>query len=247
MFLQMLLFSLMVILVYSCATTKPNFLNLTYEPTTALQKELEIKVALVKPIYTFKSKMQEAITTSPFGALMEKAMPADYKIKAKYNNDYVQRLRNAMLSDIEKILRAKGLKIVGNYENFDEITFSEKKNIDYVIMPEFDFGPVVRNQRQCLPVVGCQDKGTIQVIGNLKLVFYEPLSKEKVIIKRVDLSSLGYSSVVEYSGYEDADGKLIDLLNNIYPKLMNTIEKLIDVEEMENQMSNIRRLKEKNY
>ncbi len=148
-----------------------------------------------------------------------------------------------MLTDMEKILESKGLKVVGGFDNFDEITYAQKKQIHYVVVPEFDFGPIIKNRRECLPVIGCRDKGTIQFIGGIKLVFYEPVSMEKIIIKRIDLSSLGYNSAIEYSGYEDADKKLMALLNKIYSQIMERVEKVIDVDELEHNMESVKSLK----
>jgi len=232
--------------IFSCAPkAQTATLNLSYTPKSYAKEKTNIKVAIVKPIVTYKEKFSESISTSPFGALLAQNMPADYRLKSKYYADYVQRLRNAMLTDLERIAESKGLKVVGGFDNIDEITYSDKKNIDYVIVPEFDFGPVIRNKRECLPVIGCQDKGTIQFVGNVKLVFYEPMSMEKIIIKRVDLSSIGYNNAVEYSGYEDADNKLMTLLNNIYGKIMARMEKILDVDELKHNLENVKVLKGK--
>lgn len=233
-----------LVLMYSCASKQQQaFLNLSYTPKEKVQTKTDIKIAVVKPVYSLTQKVMQSVTTSPLSSLLEQAMPADYKLKSKYYSDYVQRLRNAMTVDLEEIASAKGLIVVKTFDNFDEITFNEKKSIDYVLMPEFDFGPVVKNKRQCFPVVGCIDKGTIQMIGSFTLVFYEPMSREKIIIKKIDMSSLGYSSAIEYSGFEDADNKLMELLNEIYAKLMSKVETLIDVEELKQNLKNVKQLK----
>ncbi|RMG69047.1 MAG: hypothetical protein D6710_09365 [Nitrospirae bacterium] len=238
-----------LVFVVSCTTTQYATLNLAYNPsmeTTHPQQE-EVRIALLKPVYT--TAVQRAIqqlSLSPFGSLMEQAMPPDYRLKSKYNKEYVLRLQNAMLADLERIIADKGLKVYKSYTSLDEIPYSDKKNIDLVMLPEFDIAPIITNKRSVIPVVGVKrDEGVIQLAGRVKLTFLEPMSKEKIVIKNIDVTSLGINNSVTYKSSKDADNQLITLLNETYPALMEKIDTLIDAQEIANSLKDIRHLKEK--
>jgi len=202
-------------------------------------------VALIKPKYSADQQRSQALSSSPYSGLMEKMMPPDYRLKNKYNNTYVINLRNSMQSSIESILLSKGFNVVKTFDSTDAVSYSYKKTIDLLIEPEFDFGPVIRNNRTNIPVVGPIDKGTIQMTGKIKILFVEPMSRETMLIKNIDISTLGPASSVEYSDGNEAENSLVTMLNNIYPKMMTKIENVIHVDEVMHSIDDVKRLKEK--
>lgn len=236
----------MFCLLSACASTNYSTLNLNYNPQQQKLEKKAIKIALVKAKYSANQKMSQQLSQSPLSNMMlQRMMPPDYKIKAKYNNTYVINLQNAMQTSIENIFLLKGIEVIKTFDSIDEISYSDKKNIDLLVEPEFDFGPVVRNERTNIPLIGPKDKGMIQLTGKIKLIFSEPMSGEIILLKNIDISSIGFNSSVEYSDAKDADNQLIELLNNMYPKLMGKIEKVIDPETLVRSLSDIKRLKEK--
>ena len=243
--LKLILLILSISFICSCATTQYSTLNLLYEPASTTPSEVDVKIAVVKAKYTAVQEVSQQLVQSPFASLMERAMPPDYQIKSQYNNEYVLRLQNSILTDLKKIISGKGLRVYRSYDSVDEISYSDKKNMDLILEPEFDLGPVVRNARTTRPFLGTSDKGTIQLTGKIKLVFFEPLSKENILIKTIDISSTGLDSSVSYESGQDAENQLIVLLNNMYPQLMEKIEKVIDTEEIKALLSDIKHLKDK--
>lgn len=185
------------------------------------------------------------MSASPYSGMMESMMPPDYKIRNKYNNNYVINLRNAMQTSMESILLGKGFNVIRTFDSQDEVSYSYKKEIDLLVEPEFDFAPVIRNKRTIVPVIGPMDKGTIQMSGKIKIVFTEPMSRETILIKNIDITSVGFESSIEYSDVAEAENDLVVMLNQMYPKLMDKIESVIHVDEVMNSLSDIDRLKEK--
>ncbi|MBI3753039.1 MAG: hypothetical protein HY266_03205 [Deltaproteobacteria bacterium] len=245
-FANRLLTIAIALLPLSCAAPQQHMLSLSFNSSSANSSKTEIKVALVRAKYSGVAALQQQMAQSPFGSLIEGNMPADYQIKSKYNKDYVLTLQNSISTDLEKVISAKGMKVHRSFDSMDEISYSDKKNMDLIVQPEFDFGPIVTNKRSCHPVVGCSDSGTILFAGKLKLNFIEPLSKEIIITKTLDITSLGYNNSVRYESAEGADNQLIDLLNNIYPRLLAKVEIAIDTEEVKQSLRDIQHLKEKN-
>ncbi len=240
------LFVLLLVLavISGCATHQMNMLNLSYTPDSHKPKT-DIKVAVVKPKYTAAHKVEQQFSNSLFGSMMESKMPPDFALKTKYNRDYSVRIEDAMKTDMEKILSAKGFSVSKSYDNTDEITYAEKKNISLIVEPEFDMSPIIRNEHSCLPVIGCSDKGSVSLTGSVKFVALEPMSKEKIVIKTVDLSSLGMATAVDYVGTNNADDTLVNMLNSTYPLLLAKIDKIIDADEINQSLSDIQKLKQK--
>lgn len=229
-------------LLSACATYQPKLLNLSYSPNSQLQKN-DIKIAVVKPRYTMVQQQTQALSGAFLGAMLENKMPPDYRLKSKYSKDYIMRIEHALTTDIEKILTSKGFSVVKTYDNADEITFSEKKNISLIVQPEFDLGPIFRNEHTCFPLFGCTDKGSINMTGGLAFIATEPMSKEKIVIKKLDLSSSGMTISKEYGDGSDAENTLIDLINSTYPMILTKIEKVIDVDEINQSLNDIKNLK----
>jgi hypothetical protein len=232
-----------MVLITGCATNYTP-LDLNYTATENLEKK-DVKVALIKPVYSAGQQASQAVSSSPYAGLMARMLPPDFKLKAKYNTDYVINLRNAMQTSMESILLSKGFNVAKTFDSVDEVSYSYKKDIDLLIEPEFDFGPVIRNKRTNIPVVGPVDKGTIQMTGKIKIVFTEPMSRETILIKNIDISSLGFANSIEYSDGKEAENSLVIMLNQMYPELMDKIEGVIHADEVMNSLEDVKRLKEK--
>lgn len=255
----------MVLLFVSCAApVQKSFLNLNYQVQETQAEASDAKLALVKPKYSKTqnmSKQAQAINqSSPFAAIMNKRMeamtPVDYRINQKFNSEITLGLENSMFSDVESIVKSKGFRIISSAINEDEITYSQKQNIDLIIVPEFDISPLlsVTKAQQCsyMPVVGqsCSpEEGVITLSGKMYLNFIEPMSREKMLIKTVDISSLSNSGLLaqaSYVGYDEAEQALIDILNRAYPELMTRVAIVIDSDEINATMADVNKLKAKN-
>lgn len=264
--MRKILFSMAVILLtISCAApVQKSLLNLNYSTNETQAQTTDVKLALVKPKYSKNQSVarqaQAVQQTNAFAAIMNKRMeemaPVDYRINQKFNGEIAVSLENSMFSDVEKMIKTKGFRVISSAISEDEITYSQKQNIDLIIVPEFDIAPNVSTTKptKCttMPVVGqtCTEaEGTITMSGKLYLNFIEPMSKEKILIKTVDVSSLSGSGIIKqqsYIGYHEAEEALINMINAGYPELMERVSRVIDPEEIQNTMSDVARLKEKN-
>ncbi|MCP3922835.1 MAG: hypothetical protein GY714_09645 [Desulfobacterales bacterium] len=235
-----------VLFIFGCSQKNYTMLNLEYSPETAKVSKGKIKIALCKPGYSKTTVANNRMSNSFLGAMMIKQMPPDYRLKKKYSSDYVQTIQNSLVADTQKLLQSKGLKIYKTFNSYDEITYSEKKKVDLILEQVIDINPVIRNNRTNIPIIGPKDKGTIQLTGKIKIILSEPVSKERIMIKTIDISSIGLQSSVSYDSADDAENKLVELLNNMYPALMKKYEIVLDVEEINIAKKDIMRLKAKN-
>lgn len=235
----------------ACASAPaPHMLNLNYSPKSSGAKS-EVKVALVKPSFNSKGFASASGQQGAFAAIMnaqlEKATPPDASIAKKYNDDYSFRIKNSMLGDIERVLQAKGFVVTKTFDTFDEITYADKKGVDLLVNPVFDFGPSVANKRDTttIPYMGTSysDVGSIKLIGKLKIEMIEPASNERIVIKSLDVGAFGVEA--QYKSKEEAENTVIDLINQMYPKMMDKLEAVIDVDEVNHSLADINKLKAK--
>ncbi len=100
----------------------------------------------------------------------ETSMSADAKLS-------INRMAAAMQTDIEKIIIARGYTTAGTFSSIDEMTYSQKERAAFVLRPIINLDLIVQ---------GVQ--GTMS--GNITLELMEPMSKEKIWIKRLNLEPI---------------------------------------------------------
>jgi hypothetical protein len=225
----------------ACSTPQPApSLNLSYTPAVRSTRGNSITVALVKPLFTGTQQVNDNSDKEPG--------PPD-AIAQIYNNNYSQRLQNALLASIENILSARGFIINLSFGTFDQIPLTDKQKIDLIVLTTFDLGPLVTNNQTIYQYpTGTRlvtNVGTVELIGTLTVEFVDPLSKTKVMTKTVDVTSLSSNAPVEYNDQTEAGDKFIELLNRIYPRLMARVEKEINTNDLQEALKNFKRLKEK--
>jgi|GEM_PF-2834199 len=247
--------ALCLLMSAGCASVPVTQLSLNYVAPAQGAQTKSVKVALVKPQFAgTQAKAPMPAVGGIFGnimnAQMEKYATPEFAIGEKYNKDYAQRVQNSMLSDLEKVLKVRGLNLSQAYDSFDEIPYSDKQKVDMIVVPSFDFGPQVTNKRTStyIPYYGTKynDEGTVQLVGKLKVEFIEPMSKEKIIIKTIDVTSLSATYSAQYASKDEALNVFTDMLNSLYPLLMAKVEKITDADEIQLSLKDIKRLKEKN-
>ncbi len=168
---------------------------------------------------------------------------------------------SSMKADLEKMLVAKGFKVTGPYDSIDVMTFPEKKTADLTLTPIVD----VRAAEQITNKTGTgsvffpyQADGVYVVSGWVSLVMLEPLTGEKIWIKRIEVSPVQQSFLWKYqlvqSGYQVSTHTIEDTrahsvaaaLSKIYPKVMQTTWDYFHPDEvllMKKQAEEARRLK----
>jgi len=252
-----LLLVALTLLLVGCGQPQIKPISLMYSAPVESTSQNDVKIALVKPKYnnlTAAGKANMINNASPFGALlsskMDKMMPVSFRINKKFNTEYAVQFENSMFHDLEKILQSKGFRIMTSAITEDDITYSQKKNLELIIVPNFDIAPVVSvtKEKSCNAYFCTAEEGSITLGGKIYLNFIEPMSKEKMLMKTIDITSVANSGVIQstyYKGYVSAQNAFVDMVNTVYPILLDRINHIIDSEEILTTIADIRHLKAK--
>jgi hypothetical protein len=180
---------------------------------------------------------------------------ADNNFLGGYN--LYTKLQESFQADIEETLIAKGFNIKGPYASYDEMVFTDKRDVQLLL--HFEIVPSITtlsggwakgtnvNKQEIWSY-----KGIVTLAGKINIYGVEPLSNEKVYVKSVaipkvediQLDSKGY-----YLNYLDAASTLYNPIGEAYLKIYsNIIEKIstqLDPQEMLTLKKEIKELKAK--
>ena len=178
-----------------------------------------------------------------------------------------QELASALSTSISEIVSAKGFKLKGPFESFDDITYRDKKMIYLVFKPKLTLNIKDTQTKYERHSKYTHQEGHITVTGNLVISVDEPMTGQTFIKKRINLSDLGISVayIKEWnsrSTNSGITGMLLDsvdttpdtLIDNkdyalaqanseVYKKVMAKIEQFIDREEIISFKPDILKLK----
>lgn len=117
-----------------------------------------------------------------------------------FQQDGVRRLINdffrATQTDLEKTIISKGFTSAGDFASFDEMTYSQKERSSLVMRPEINLDITITGSSSAtgtgsatLDLLTGQPAPTsvATVTGSIVIEFLEPMSKEKVWVKRIEL------------------------------------------------------------
>jgi hypothetical protein len=98
--------------------------------------------------------------------------------------------------DLDKLLIAKGMTVTGPYESLDMMTYPDKKNADLSLTPGIILNATVKEGEWTRS--GNNLVRPVQVVmdGSVALVMREPLSSEKIWIKKIPLQSVSKSGQI---------------------------------------------------
>ncbi len=145
--------------------------------------------------------------------------------------------------ELESVLIAKGIKITGPYDELDVMTFSQKKNVDLILTPQvvLNVDEQYRVNRESRDWV--EREGTIILSGAIYFTLLEPLSQEKLWIKKVKFPS--HNAFIEtdllitngelnplHPCKDNSDAVFVDILNKIYPEIMEKFWSYLDPDEL---------------
>jgi hypothetical protein len=96
--------------------------------------------------------------------------------------------------DLDKIIVAKGMTSVGPYPSLDDVTYPDKKNADITLAPKVFIVTQTKNGEWQLDFQtrGCPCRWRtfeMQISGWISYVMQEPLSGEKMWVKKLELES----------------------------------------------------------
>lgn len=156
--------------------------------------------------------------------------------------------------DLEKTMIARGFNTVGPFVNIDEMTFTQKERAFVLFEPVFDTNLEFVAARPVAGLFGVQKtEGNVTTRGSVTLAFYEPLSREKVWLKRVELTPISEpylmtrqvvdGKVLSYSSNQS--DAVVRSLNKFYTEAMGKIWSQIDPREISALQKDVDQLKAK--
>lgn len=98
---------------------------------------------------------------------------------------------NSFNKNFYEMLINKGMNTLGPFANYDEMTYPEKKNSDLSVMPEFNI--ILSHKIKSFKQI---NRNTyiytyeFSIGGTVDLTIIEPLSKEKMWVKKIELGDM---------------------------------------------------------
>jgi hypothetical protein len=137
---------------------------------------------------------------------------------------YLDEMLDAAKTDIEKILVTKGFNTLGPFDTIDEMTYSEKERSSLILAPTFDISMDLQGLEAKQTRRAFSQEGTVLVRGNVILAFLEPMTREKVWLKRLDLEPFAapYSYTVRTRPVTPGEVVAGALLNRPLPRNQST-------------------------
>lgn len=166
---------------------------------------------------------------------------------------YFEQVKKFLQTDLEQILLAKNIHVLGLFKTRDEMTFDEKKRAVYAFTPEISITVDTKSTSTDGPPYA--EEGQIIVNGIMTLTLSESMTGEKLWVKRIDAEpiakpyrfvakyketyhveeTLGLAGVPLGSGKteekDDTDQVLAQALSDFYNALGNKLWAHIDSEE----------------
>jgi len=179
--------------------------NFTFTPPTSAASKKGMTVAIIKPLA--KGTMFSFDAINNYGNVTQ--------AKVHINN-----MLQAIKVDLEKALVTKGYHTLGPFDSIDEMTFSQKESANLILEPVFDVSLDQVGGSIYQGLSYATQKGNLSMHGSVSLVMLEPLTREKVWIKRFDLETYTtpyQTNVLEprQETYQGANGQTKIDLNNI--------------------------------
>ena len=175
---NVLFISITTIVLFGCVPPRPIeppkvvTPNFTFLPPSSVPSKSGMTIAIIQPQANGSMFNFEAISSNQ-NIIQSKVQIVNMLQTAK--------------TDIEKILVEKGYHTLGPFDSIDEMTFSQKDSANLILAPVFDVNldQVGGGIKQGLSY--STQEGTMTMHGSVSLALFEPLTREKVWIKRFDL------------------------------------------------------------
>jgi hypothetical protein len=176
----------------------------------------------------------------------------------------------SVATDLDRVLAAKGIKVSGPFPAYDEISYPDKRSADLALTPTVVVTTsFVYAQPSLVGGGGHVDYSErtfkLRVQGYVAFELREPMSREKLWVKRLDfdleemqgVEAFGVTPVLDGNGrperydvgervYDGRQDALARVLTRWYPTILDKAWNYLDVDEMVNmkkQVEEIRQLK----
>lgn len=188
----------------------------TYSPSSSGEK-IDVTIGLVSPQFTRPFEM----------------------------NDVMRNYVSGIKSGFDELLSAKGFNITGPFDSVDIMTYPEKKGADLILYPEVDAYMSKKVER-----TGSRDDGnpwsgsrivmlcdiTLSVTGNISFIVKEPLSGEKMWIKRLEVTEPSQTFHLEGESCEgdssvELKNAMAKMTESTFTAVMQALDKYVNGEE----------------
>jgi hypothetical protein len=152
------------------------------------------------------------------------------------NNKYLNIFLESLQSDLQQGMLAKGFTVNGSFDGFDEMTFPNKQATELALISNVTLildGDFTENSKKTMAMGGesIRTRGTLNVGGYVTFSLVEPVSEQKIWIKKVKFPDQSENIVANllytdgrlnslHGNIDNRDAALVNALNNIYPALM---------------------------
>lgn len=256
--------------IFGCATSSVQKdrgqLNLAYEFKGPKETRKDYPIGIVKPNIPTSVERQQPQIQNPLlaAALQQQAsLPPPETVLGAYSGE----LKSKLSSGIEELITRKGFNIAGPYDSFEDMTYRDKQKVYMAIIPKVNILPenkVTSSETNSLTKV-TKTTGVIQIGGDYILDFVEPLTKEKLLTKRINLSdfvirkeyiserktgapsgmlSMAVQAAAASQTYTDNYDKAVtEAINEFYAKSMTKLEVFIESDEIVSYKEEVAKLK----
>ncbi len=161
-------------------------------------------------------------------------------------NRYLKTYLNSFQTDLQAALIAKGFSVTGPYDDFDMMTYPNKKVSNLALVPELILNIDENHTNTFSNDDGSYFKkeGKIHLNGFIRFTLLEPISEEKMWIKKINLPEQEEPISVDmlyttpdrlnslHANKDNRDAALVDMLNRIYPEVMKKFWNYLNDEEI---------------
>lgn len=215
--------------------------------------------------FNFQKELKKEQSTKHVIAIVDSGIKVS--TSSKYIKDnYSEELKKALSSAVSEIISAKGFKLKGPYNSFDDITYRDKKMSYLAFVPDLKIDIKTDDAKGQRHKLYYSETGTITLSGELVVSVDEPMTGQTFIKKRIDLSDLKINEPYRFevqTSYGDGSlvGKAVDsisadkvLIDNtdvaiskavsrFYKEAVTKIETYLDREELLSYERDILKLK----
>lgn len=247
-------------------------LNLQYNSPEQQGVRSDKTIALVspevlKPQNNAQAQSQGAGNNPFFAAMLQQQMMNSGEIKVDfisiYDQNYASQVKTAIGNGIQEMLTKKGFRLMGPYGTFDDMAYGDKKKAYLALVPVLNLqisNKITKDESTSLTHIHTLE-GVVSIGGELLINLIEPMTKERIMSKRINLSDFNISknyvrqAKIGSSGLifdaiasgneltDNSDKALTEAINEFYTQAMAKIDKMISTEEIVNYAKSIEELK----
>ncbi|MBS1553244.1 MAG: hypothetical protein JST15_14365 [Bacteroidetes bacterium] len=222
------------------------FLNIMLLGCSASRREVADSPALKPITFDFVPPIEGMIKSNDivFG-LLNPVYEESFK---NSNSDPYKTFAANMGNDFVEMLTARGYPYKGPFLNYDQMVYSDKKEVDLTIQPEIalQFTGDYLKERKYFNVLRTSwlyeyyYDGNVTLTGKLNLIFSEPFTKTKIWVKSVQIDPVEFK-LKSYNSYDSPDipltdpyvwNTLVENLSSIYNKTLSTAWNHLEPEEL---------------